>query len=61
MDAGRRPGTWSETEGFSTHSTPGGRRVMFMSPLLLTPSKFDRGNKKVVLGDGAHTIGSYSR
>lgn len=51
----------SETEGFSTHSTPGSRRFMLTSPLLLTPSKFDRGNKKVVLEDGAHTMGSYSR
>lgn len=51
----------SETEGFSTHSTPGSRRFMFTSPLLLTLSKFDRGYKKVVLGDGEHTVGSYSR
>lgn len=51
----------SDTEGFSTPSTPGSRRLMFTSPLLLTLSKFDGGYKKVVLEDGTHTMGPYSR
>lgn len=61
MNAGRSIQGQRQRALVLTHSTPGSRRFMFTSPLLLTLSKFDSGYKKVVLGDGAHTVGSHSR
>lgn len=61
MDAGRRHDFWVRHRGLDLLTAPGSMSFRFTSAVLPAPSKFDRGNKEVVLLGGAHTAGSHSR